>query len=693
MQAALPGPVLVMYPLIPRSVYKTKRTMIASAAAPGANLMAAAGAQEEHGSDDSSGSEDDCSGKEGQLPEVLTKASTTMSKWERESALARDRFEIDALLGQHDLTQVCPKAITFSYKQDNFGARSSDKGLLLTRAPASGGTATASGGTKSNDPFEKSATFRDGVLVELEHPREFINASRKLSIECRRSQAVGWKTEGLTIASRNHAAGKVARGQIGRQTYEALLTDLVQNCTAPNLLVNDFMAGVGEVGVAAVRVKVSEAAKQCGVRVFYWGCDERRIFGEVARASIRTCIGEAFLARELVVPGLEPVQAPSPTTGPGPGISKAGVEKVLLTPMGQLSLAADGTLVIPTEKELTDNPPVSLTPELLSYFDKLREEFPQSKPQDSQAPAAGGTARAEITTAVGGSPAAPALDKAGQAAIGGAAFLEGGYIVGNRAELLGFLRQSGPKSKILKEVPQNGEWGFLLVEVEDKEAPYRVLMENRSKAQIKLTAGTFVGRGGPGSLVSVPPEGRQLLHAWLYTRCHEWKRDVATRGNGFWVMKKAPASGGKRPPSGGNGAASGAGTVTPRLQTLEELQSELGAAAFDNVWAHSVTRGARAVRVSPVDTPVWWVPKAVMPEDEVAAFDASQLGAWVPSREQQTATGLECAGLLRPAFEVQLDGPNKKTLTPDANPATGGNPLCLFLKKNLILKPEQLVVL
>ena len=58
----------------------------------------------------------------------------------------------------------------------------------------------------------------------------------------------------------------------------------MQNITAPNLLVNDFMAGVGEVGVAAVRVKVSEAAKQCGVRVFYWGCDERRIFGEVARA-------------------------------------------------------------------------------------------------------------------------------------------------------------------------------------------------------------------------------------------------------------------------------------------------------------------------------------------------------------------------------------------------------------------------
>ena len=194
-----------------------------------------------------------------------------------------------------------------------------------------------------------------------------------------------------------------------------------------------------------------------------------------------------------------------------------------------------------------------------------------------------------------------------------------------------------------------------------------------------------MGRGGPGSLVSAPPEGRQLLHSWLYTRCSEWKRDIATRANGFWVLKKAPASG------GGQGAAAGA--EKPRLQTLEEIQSELGAVGFDDVWAHCLTRGARAVRIAPVETQVWWVPKGVMPDVAVEEFDTSRLGAWVPSREQQTATGLECAGLLRPAFEVALGGTHSRTLTPDANPATGGNPLCLFLKKNLILKPGQLVVL
>ena len=33
--------------------------------------------------------------------------------------------------------------------------------------------------------------FHDGVLVDLETPREFVNVSKRFSLECRRSQAVG----------------------------------------------------------------------------------------------------------------------------------------------------------------------------------------------------------------------------------------------------------------------------------------------------------------------------------------------------------------------------------------------------------------------------------------------------------------------------------------------------------------------
>ena len=59
MQSDMQGPTLLMYPLIPRSVYKAKRTTTASAAF-GASLTAAAGASAAcGGDDDSSDSGDD----------------------------------------------------------------------------------------------------------------------------------------------------------------------------------------------------------------------------------------------------------------------------------------------------------------------------------------------------------------------------------------------------------------------------------------------------------------------------------------------------------------------------------------------------------------------------------------------------------------------------------------------------------
>ena len=58
MQSDMRGPTLLMYPLIPRSVYKAKRTMIASAAT-GASLTAAAGTSAECGGDDDSNDSED----------------------------------------------------------------------------------------------------------------------------------------------------------------------------------------------------------------------------------------------------------------------------------------------------------------------------------------------------------------------------------------------------------------------------------------------------------------------------------------------------------------------------------------------------------------------------------------------------------------------------------------------------------
>jgi hypothetical protein len=118
------------------------------------------------------------------------------------------------------------------------------------------------------------------------------------------------------------------------------------------------------------------------------------------------------------------------------------------------------------------------------------------------------------------------------------------------------------------------------------------------------------------------------------------KKDVALRANGYWVLK----------------AASGASDTVPNMQTLEELQARARHQLRRCVGAldHQVTRCARAVRVAPVNTPVWWQPALADPEDG-SSFDPTNLGQWVPTRELNSATGLECAGMLRPAFEVQLE--------------------------------------
>ena len=108
----------------------------------------------------------------------------------------------------------------------------------------------------------------DGLYVELEPPKELVNVNKRFSVECRRSQAQGWGAENLSTTSCNYVTSKIARGQLGWQTYEVMLTDLVKHCSAQNWLVGDFMAGVGEVGIAALRVKVPEAAKHVGARVF-----------------------------------------------------------------------------------------------------------------------------------------------------------------------------------------------------------------------------------------------------------------------------------------------------------------------------------------------------------------------------------------------------------------------------------------
>ena len=185
-----------------------------------------------------------------------------------------------------------------------------------------------------------------------------------------------------------------------------------------------------------------------------------------------------------------------------------------------------------------------------------------------------------------------------------------------------------------------------------------------------------MARSSSGNTKKRPPDG--ISNAWVYNRCNEYKKDVAVRANGMWVL----ATGSK-------------GKELPVMSTLEDIQKELGE-KFQTLWAHTITRGARGVRVGPAhaNAHVMWIPKMVESEGDPSKFTMDCLSSFAPTWEVRGGeAGLECSGFLRPAFEVRLDGnqlgPGKQV----GESASPPNPACLFLRKTIKLKRNQLIVL
>ena len=87
--------------------------------------------------------------------------------------------------------------------------------------------------------MEASTLMRDAVYVDLDNPTEYVNVSKKVCVQSRRSQSQGWKTENLTMSSRNYIANKNARCHLGWHSYYAMVNDCVKNCAAPNIVFND----------------------------------------------------------------------------------------------------------------------------------------------------------------------------------------------------------------------------------------------------------------------------------------------------------------------------------------------------------------------------------------------------------------------------------------------------------------------
>ena len=224
--------------------------------------------------------------------------------------------------------------------------------------------------------------------------------------------------------------------------------------------------------------------------------------------------------------------------------------------------------------------------------------------------------------------------------------LPAGTLFSDRSDFVKQMQAAG--CTIAKEVTPSApgeKYTALLVCLAQQKDPWRVLIE--AQDDILLKSGHFMGRAGHGSCVvwkntEALPDG--MSNAWVYNRCSEYKKDIAVRANGMWVLASGePASGGTEPPS---------------MRSLEDIQKELGN-SFQTLWAHTITRGARGVRVAPAHSSahVMWIPKLVKLEDGPDEFTMDCLNRFAPSWEVRDGeAGLECSGFLRPAFEVSLDG-------------------------------------
>ena len=126
---------------------------------------------------------------------------------------------------------------------------------------------------------------------------------------------------------------------------------------------------------------------------------------------------------------------------------------------------------------------------------------------------------------------------------------------------------------------------------------------------------------------------------------------------------------------------------------LEMIAAQLGG-QFKTFWAHTATYGKQGAQVVPANSSqrILWTPKCADIEAyDVQAFSANCLAAFLPSWEVKGETGLECRGVLRPAFALALDG---ACLEPAGkSDPQKANPVYLFLKETVKLNNDHILTL
>ena len=295
--AHLDGVVLVIHPLAPRGSFGKKVQQ------PDQDTREDDGMDVDSGAsgDDSGGEEEAASGAmiaAADLPDSVTMSTTKMSAKMRRAQLATDRQVIErALTSEMGMQTHYASGLHIGHVPDSVDNRQITEAVLLI--PTS----------EDNVGLERTVAFRQGMYTSVERAESFVLVSRKEAMKARRSMSDSWSFDSSTCRRASYN-GTMGRGQLGQNTLETILTDFARHCDRRVLLVNDFLAGVGEGALAAIGARLSDAAGDNSVRVCYWGHEHRKSLREVAAARFRTQIGTAYLAGRLVVPGMPPIAAP-----------------------------------------------------------------------------------------------------------------------------------------------------------------------------------------------------------------------------------------------------------------------------------------------------------------------------------------------------------------------------------------------
>jgi hypothetical protein len=637
----LKGVTLVFYPVAPT---KTNRVTLESGIA-GAGGDGDASTAESTPADGGSDSDVDAEvhdfNGDGVLPEALTSLHSVKSVAQRHAQLAQDCHEVDRVIGFSEPLTRYPKRVHFLHSMDGSGDLNGTSAMLLVPTEAEVGVDAVKLG--------ESVLFRSGTFTDVPVPRDYLAISKKIANQSRRVMSEGWGFEQniRQESSGRFASSKVSRAQLGSGLHELWLKDIIKACGTKAIYVCDFAHGSAELQKAVLAAKVSVEATSNGVRVCSWSHDPRKIFAEIGRVRCMTLLGQHYIKGLLTLPGHVPV----PDPGDEPVKSRKLMRAMIGKPLKALNLDSEGMLLIPTDVEISRSCPVQLDPEMLANIAAWRVEFPRLETVP------------EPTAPV---PADPMIETP-ESSMTTATTLEVGATHSDLSKVGGVVQQTVP-------LPEGGPRNISLVLVSHAGGVRRVWLHNTTDKDLSLPAGSFLGTGGRGSLVSLVSSAltdAQKPFAWRYTRITNHKRDSAELANGFLLFNK-----------GGQPLAPG----KPKLMHLDAIETELGNKV--TLYGHSITRGnGNKVTVVPSPTTVVWISGEGTDE-----FSTDTLGHYIPSHEDVSGAAPKLIGLVRPVFEVvpspQVGG--SMVLQPKMNSRTL---MTLFTIKKLDIKAKHYMLL